>query len=152
MRDDDHPDLKVPHHLGEQVVQPLAIRLVQVSGRLVGQHDPGLAASARATAVRCCSPPLSSEAGDAAGRPVRPVPASSLARSSASTVLRPAMRSGNDHILKRGKLPQQVVKLKDEPHAAVPDQSKLLDPSDPTSVRSDSNTSPDVGRSSPPSM
>ena len=42
----------------EQLAEHERRRLrIEVAGRLVGQQEPGALASARAIAVRCCSPP-----------------------------------------------------------------------------------------------
>ena len=46
--------------LGKQRENLGAGMRVEVSGRLVGQHQLGLGSSARAIATRCCSPPESS--------------------------------------------------------------------------------------------
>ena len=80
---------------------------------------PGPRPSARATAVRCCSPPDSS-AGRWCIRPLSPTRASSSsARPRACSCLAPPIRRRHHHVLERRELAQQVVELEDEAHRAV---------------------------------
>ena len=93
MRRDHHRDLEIARQLGEQVVQPLAVRVIEIARRLVGESTTGSIASARATAVRCCSPP------DSCDRPVLHPPAESDARQQSSAR---ALRAGRRPIRRCG--------------------------------------------------
>ncbi len=78
----------------------------------------GSIASARATAVRCCSPPDSSAGRWFMRRRARRARAAPRARSRASAVRPPGDAQRHHHVLQRGELAQQMMKLEHEPHAS----------------------------------
>ncbi len=42
MRHDDHANIEVAHDFGQKIVQPLAVRPVEVARRLVSQNNAGM--------------------------------------------------------------------------------------------------------------
>ncbi len=126
MRDDDHPNAKVSHDFGQQVVQPLAVCEVQVAGRLIRQDDTG---RCRQRAGDRC--PLLLAAAQLTGpvvqSPAKPHAFQKRRRSRFRygwTLTRDAKWHCN--VFERGELPQKVVKLEHETDAAVSHGRKLL--------------------------
>ena len=121
VRHDDERGLELARQPREQLVQPLAVAVVEVAGGLVGQDDAaGPAASARATAARCCSPPESCDGTvrHPAGQSHR---GEQLLRARAGPALGfPGDQQRHHHVLQRAELPQQVMELEDEADLPVP--------------------------------
>ena len=127
VRHDHQRGLELPRQRGEQVVQPLAVGVVEVAGRLVGQHhdrvdrqrarhrDPLLLAARQLPPADGHAPPPSPTA-----RQQLLAPATAAAAS-----VPPGDEQRHHHVLQRGELPQQVMELEHEPDLPVAQLGQL---------------------------
>ena len=121
---DDHPNLEVPHQLTNSSCSRSALTWSRLPDGSSASTTAGSMASARATAVRCCSPPDNSAGrcvhATAQARPAPAVPRRAAARLALAP---PADPQRHHHVLERGELPQQMVELEDEADGPVAERA-----------------------------
>src|SRR6478672_2194059 len=119
MRHDHHPQLQLPGQLGKQVVQALAVVVVQVPGRLVREQHRRIV---RQRASNCRALLLST--GERSGPMLHPAPKANALEQRHRPLLRlfvlyPTNPQWHHHVLERGELAQEMVELEHESDRAV---------------------------------
>ena len=105
----------------QDLVEPLAVGVVEVPRRLVRQHQAGIVhqrprhRAALLLPARQLRRPVGHAPGEPNDRQQLLGPRTGLARSP------PPDQEGHHHVLQRGEFPQEMVELEDEPQLTVPE-------------------------------